>query len=205
MPRRLLVPARRLGWWLFLLTAANVATVNATGEGSVRIAAPVEARPMVARLETAAWSPDDAAREGAGALEALLTGIRLIQRHPLAGLVVIGNHHGVLPPATERSLHRLAHMGLPIVRLARGGALPMPAGTNDALLAGHALTPEQAERVLIGCLAHLGAPPVAADPLHPTAAEVAAMRARLQRYQDALDAAALHAPGAPDTPRYVAH
>jgi len=137
----------------------------------------------VAVLHTAVSAPGDSARDGAGEFEVLLRVAQLRQAHAAAGLVSVGDHNGTLHCGGERALRRAALMGVPVVKLAPGGA--MAADPEQLFIDAHHLTEEQAGRILRQCLAHYGAPPPVADPERPTKRELAAIRSHLRRFQEA--------------------
>jgi hypothetical protein len=147
-----------------------------------------EARPAVAVLTTAAWSPHDPARDGASEFEVFLGTARLLQGHALAGFVTVGNRYGALLPGTESALQRVVHMGLPVVRLARDGDVGR--SPDDLFITAGPLSSNEAQRILSRCLLELGALPPAVDPSKPTTGEVRALRAKLAEYQTAFDRAA---------------
>lgn len=140
-----------------------------------------EARPAVAILESAAWSPEDAPRDGASAFEVLMCAARLLDRNALAGIVGVGNRSGAFLPSAEQAFRRVVPMGIPVVRLARD---PRAAGmAGELFIEGGTLSPEEARRVLAECLLRHGALPPAADPLNPTPSEIAAIKHKLAIYQ----------------------
>lgn len=142
----------------------------------------------VAILQAAPWSPLDSARDGAGEFEVFLRIAQLRRTCQAAALVSIGDHNGVRRSGGEKALAHAALTGLPVARLAPGGAVAaLPLGI---FLDGGTLSPEFTQRVLEQCLTRHGAPPAAADPERPTARELAAIRAHLQPYQAALNVAA---------------
>lgn len=142
----------------------------------------------VAILQAAPWSPLDSARDGAGEFEVLLRIAQLRRSCAAAALVSIGDRNGVRRSGGEKALAHAALSGLPVARLAPGGAVAaVPLGI---FLDGGSLSPESTQRVLEQCLARHGAPPAAADPEQPTARELAAIRAHLQPFQAALNLAA---------------
>ncbi|MDB6168945.1 MAG: ansA 2 [Verrucomicrobia bacterium] len=147
--------------------------------------------PAVAVLEGTPWSPGDPLRYGAAEMEVLLCAAQLHQNHPLAGIVGVGNRRGLLQPATEAALRRVALMGLTVVRVARNGATQE--NGEDVFVEAGGLSPAAAKNLLAACLARFGAPPAAADPVHPTPRESAAIHAKLALFQQAFDAAALGA------------
>ncbi len=157
-----------------------------TREIQVRLDAVTAPDPAVAVIATPPWSPHDPVRDGAIEFEVLFTAARLLRENALAGLVAVGNRHGVFTPAAEAGLHRAMHLGLPVVRLAAAGQVAAPA--DDLLISGGSLSPEEAQRVLQLCLARHGTLTPAANPERPTAAERAAWRRQLAKYQRDFDA-----------------
>jgi hypothetical protein len=107
---------------------------------------------------------------------------------PLAGFVVEGlSPYGLM---TSRARHRLmlkaVHSGMPVVRVGRGNNEGFTA-PRDRLLGGRNLTATKARLLLMACLMKFGALPPAADPDHPTEAELNAIRQKLVAYQQVFD------------------
>lgn len=144
-----------------------------------------DAASAVATLESAAWSPDDPERDGAGEFEVLLCTARLVRDHPLPGIVSIGNRHGALLGPTEDALRRSVFYGVPVVRVARNGQVS--GQPDDLLLNGRELSAAEAQRILATCLVRFGALPPAANPARPTAKERAAIERKLAVYQRTFD------------------
>jgi hypothetical protein len=167
-------PHRR--WFVsLLLLAASAASVTATPVG-------------VAVLRAAAWSPGDAIRDGAIEFEVLMCAARLQHNHRSAGIVGVGDRHGLFVAGAERALRQLALRGIPVAKLARGGDV---ASDPDRLfLDATGLTEAEASNVLVHCLERHGTPPAATNPEQPTARELASIRAHLQPFRDALAVAA---------------
>ena len=141
----------------------------------------------IAVLHAAPWSPNAAAREGAGEFEVLLCVAQLQREHAVAGLVSVGDRNGVRQCGGETALRRAALSGLPVVKLAPQGEVAV---TPDAIfIDGGALNAEHARRWLKTCLERFGAPPAAADPERPTPRELGAIRAHLRSFQDAFASA----------------
>ena len=143
------------------------------------------AEPAVAVLYGSVWSPGDAAREGAAEFEVLMCVAKVQHQSPIVGLVSVGHRRGSFPPAAENALERVAHMGVPVVRLAQNGSLPSHPG--DAFIEAGSLSPSDAKRLLAECLARYGALPVAADPAKPTKKESAALQTKLALFQTQFD------------------
>ena len=138
----------------------------------------------VAVLHTSPWSPGDSAREGAGEFEVFLRIAQLQRAHHLTGIVSVGDRHGVRRCGGEEALAHAAVSGIPVVKLAPGGQV---ASTPHALfLDAGPLSAEEARRVLTDCLQRHGPPPRAANPLQPGDRELAAIRAHLRPFQEAL-------------------
>jgi hypothetical protein len=145
---------------------------------------PLTATPAgVAVLRAAPWSPGDVAREGAGEFEVLMTAARLQQEHRAAGIVGIGNRHGLFTFGAERALRVVALRGMPVVKLSSGS--DVAADPDQLFLDASGLTPQEASSVLTRCLERHGSPPIARDPEKPTGNELAAIRAHLQPFREA--------------------
>jgi hypothetical protein len=138
----------------------------------------------VARLHSARWIPGDDVRDGAGEFAVFLQAAHLQRTHRATGLVVVGDHNGMLRSGGERALRLVVFTGVAIVRLAPGGVVAKD--EPDVFLSAGDLDPDQTEAVLRACLARYGAPPAVAAPDHPTAAEIAAIRQHLRPFQAAL-------------------
>jgi hypothetical protein len=153
------------------------------------LTAPLAAAPAgVAVLRAAPWSPGDDARAGAGELEVFLVAARLQREHRVAGLVGVGDRHGMFLAGAESALRLLACRGLPVAKLARGSDLaPDP---ERIFLDATGLAEAEAAALLARCLEKHGPPPVAANPEAPTAREVAAIRAHLRPFHEAFALAA---------------
>ncbi|MEO7413382.1 MAG: hypothetical protein ABIZ81_08485 [Opitutaceae bacterium] len=142
--------------------------------------------PAVAVLYGAAWVPGDTVREGAAEFEVLMCVAHAQHTNPVAGLVSVGQRHGGFPPAAEIALERVAHMGVPVVRLAQGG--PIPSHPGNSFIEAGSLSPAESKRLLTECLTRYGALPIAVDPSKPTKKESAALQARLALFQAQFDA-----------------
>jgi hypothetical protein len=107
---------------------------------------------------------------------------------PLAGFVVEGlSPYGTLTSnARHLLMQRAVHSGMPVVRVGRGNNEGFTPGV-DRFIGGRNLTSTKARILLMACLMRFGALPPAADPLGPTAAELAAILAKLAQYQAVFD------------------
>lgn len=111
-----------------------------------------------------------------------------LQTAPLAGFVVEGSspYGRMMSIGRHQILLRAIHSGMPVVRVGRGnndGFAP----PEDRWVGGRNLTATKARMLLLACLMRFGSLPVAADPQHPTAAEIAAVRDKLTAYQAVFD------------------
>jgi hypothetical protein len=165
-----------LKWSLIVVSLAIVARLSETAHASPTSIA-------VAILHAPSWSAADSAREGAGEFEVLLQVAQLQRTHSLAGLVSVGNRHGVRPGGGEGALHHAALSGIPVVKLARGGEVAP--SLHDLFIDAGPLTPHHARSTLEHCLAQFGAPPAALDPSNPSVREIAKIRAHLRQYRAA--------------------
>jgi hypothetical protein len=165
---------------------AALLALFAVGLAAVARSAAPEPIPRVAVLRSAAWSPGDTVRDGAGEFAVFLTAARLQRAHRAAGLVAVCDRHGLLRTGGETALRRLVHTGLAIVKLTPAAAAVDP---HPGFLQGGTLGEEQAAAILVRCLDRYGPPPAAADPEDPSPAELAALRSHLAPFQAALDAA----------------
>lgn len=144
-------------------------------------ALPAGERAAVAVVHDAPWSPGDLAREGAGEFSVLLNLAQVRREHALAGLVGVGNAHGVFQTGAERALRFAVLSGVPVVKVTLRGDV---AACPDGLFIDAGTLPEaEASRLLAAALEHCGPAPRAHNPASPTAAELAAIRAHVGRLQ----------------------
>lgn len=110
------------------------------------------------------------------------------RRHPLAGFVVEGQSpYGTMTNATRNRLTRRAvFCGMPVARVGRGNNEGFAPGV-DVFIGGGNLTSSKARLLLLACLMKFGALPPALDPDKPTAAETAAVAAKVAEYQQVFD------------------
>jgi hypothetical protein len=141
----------------------------------------------VAIVRSAAWSANAAAREGAEELAVLMSVAQLQKNHRLAGLVGVGDKHGMFKPGTEQTLRFVALTGVAVVRVSPNGFVP-PA--DGLFIEAAQLTESQVKGHLQDCLVRFGAPPRARDPDRPTAAELSSIRSHLRKYQESFIQAA---------------
>jgi hypothetical protein len=106
----------------------------------------------------------------------------------LAGLVAEGlTPYGIITSYVRQAmLLRAVYSGLPVVRVGRGNCQGFPEYEPD-FIAGSNLTSTKARLLLMAAMMKFGSLPPAADPAHPTSAEIAAVRARIADYQAIFD------------------
>ena len=107
-----------------------------------------------------------------------------LEHAPLAGFVVEGlAPYGIMTSLPRhRLMLRAVHSGMPVARVGRGnndGFTP----PRDRFIGGRNLTATKARLLLMACLMKFGSLPPAADPDHPTEAELAAIRSKVAAYQ----------------------
>jgi L-asparaginase len=82
---------------------------------------------------------------------------------------------------------RAVHSGFPVVRVGRGNTEGFVPLHDPYFIGGSNLTATKARILLMACILKLGAYPPAADPDHPTPAEVAAIHRKVAEYQALFD------------------
>lgn len=137
----------------------------------------------VAVLRAASWSPNDAVRDGAGEFEVLMCAAVLQRENRTAGIVGIGDRHGLFVTGAERALRLLALRGVPVAKVARSGQVA--ADPEELFLDASGLNETEATVVLRRCLEKHGAPPMAVNPELPTKREIAAIRTHLLPFREA--------------------
>lgn len=144
--------------------------------------------PKVVISKEASYGADDGAIDLDREVDLIALLDRMLRTAPLAGFVFEGlNPYGTIPGSSRRLLGlRAVYSGFPVVNVGRGNtggfATPLP-----PFIAGSNLTATKARLLLIAALLKLGAMPVAADPDHPTAEEIAKTRTACDAYQDIFD------------------
>jgi hypothetical protein len=108
---------------------------------------------------------------------------------PLAGFIGEGSSgFGSMSESVAAALWRASLSGMPVVRVGRGNNEGFTQGRpRELCLGGGNLTATKARLLLMACLMRFGSPPPAADPDHPTDAELTAIRAHLADYQAVFD------------------
>jgi L-asparaginase len=111
-----------------------------------------------------------------------------LRRFPLAGVVAEGmSPYGTMAPAADRALNVAVFSGIPVARVGRGNTGGDAPRRDPVCIAGSNLTATKARLLLMACMLNFGALPPAADPEHPTDAEVTATREKVAAYQQVFD------------------
>jgi hypothetical protein len=145
--------------------------------------------PKVTVVKHARYLNDDASLDPTGEVETLSRIERNLRDFPLAGFVGEGAApYGNLSKVVEAALVRAVFSGMPVVLAGRGNpGGPVPPRPGSLFITGSDLTSTKARLLLMACLLRFGSLPPAADPAAPTAAELAAARDAIARYQAVFD------------------
>src|SRR5712691_1035688 len=145
--------------------------------------------PKVTIVKHARYLPEDASGDAEAEVDILVRIAKNLREAPLAGFVAEGSApFASMSNAVEAALKRATLSGMPVVKVGRGNAEGVvdPARVPLAI-AGSNLTATKARLLLMACLLRFGSLPRAADPTHPTLAELAAVQAKLAEYQAVFD------------------
>jgi hypothetical protein len=145
--------------------------------------------PKVTILKHARYLPEDSSGDAAAEVDILARIEKNLRDAPLAGFVAEGSApFGSLSNATDAALKRAMLRGMPVVKVGRGNAEgPVHPSRVPLGIAGSNLTATKARLLLMACLLRFGSLPPAADPAHPSAAELEAIQAKLAAYQTVFD------------------
>ena len=145
--------------------------------------------PSVAFVKSGRYQPDDSGRSAETEVDLLARIEKNLGGAPLAGFVAEGSApFGSLTPPIEAALLRAVCSGMPVVRVGRGNAEGMvPRNPPYLYVAGSNLTANKARLLLMASLLKFGALPPAVDPANPTPDELAAIKAKLDEYQEVFD------------------
>ncbi len=173
----------------------RVEGVRGVGGGPIaRIEVPVldadgglipEAIPIVSLVKHGQYIEESDAVDVGQEVAILARLARALERHPLAGFVAEGAApFGSVNESAELALRRAVFSGYPVVKVGRGNADGVAEGTYAPFaIAGGNLTATKARLLLMACLLRFGALPPARDPATPTADEVGATQAGLDRFR----------------------
>ncbi|HEX2185646.1 MAG TPA: asparaginase domain-containing protein, partial [Chloroflexota bacterium] len=133
--------------------------------------------PKVTIVKHARYLPEDTSGDAAAEVDILARIDKNLREAPLAGFVAEGSApFASMSNAVEAALKRAALSGMPVVKVGRGNAEGVVDPARAALaIAGSNLTATKARLLLMACLMRFGSLPPAADPEHPTRAELEAV------------------------------
>jgi L-asparaginase len=141
--------------------------------------------PKVTIVKHARYLPEDASGDPAAEVDILARIEQNLRLAPLAGFVAEGSApFASMSTAVDAALRRATLSGMPVVKVSRGNAEgPVDPARTPLAIAGSNLTATKARLLLMACLLRFGSLSPAADPTHPTPAELQAVQARLAEYQ----------------------
>lgn len=141
--------------------------------------------PKVELLKGDMWFDDDGAPDPAAQKGIVATIDMLLEKYPLAGIVGEGlAPYSNMSTSQDRALEKAVLSGLPVVKTARGDATGLvKVNSGNLFIEGNNLTTTKARLLLTAALMKLGPLPHAADPDHPTDAELVAIRKKIDQYQ----------------------
>lgn len=145
--------------------------------------------PKVTIVKHARYLPEDPSGDPAAEVDILARLDKNLREAPLAGFVAEGSApFASMSNAVEAALKRATLSGMPVVKVGRGNAEGLvDPGRVPLAIAGSNLTATKARLLLMACLLRFGSLPPAADPAHPTQAELKAVQAKLAAYQAVFD------------------
>jgi hypothetical protein len=145
--------------------------------------------PKVAITKEASYWGDDASVDLEDEVDLVAMIDHMLKRAPLAGFVVEGltPYGSTVGLARQRLMLRAVYSGLPVARAGRGNTEGFAALRDPTFIAASNLTSTKARLLLMAAMMKLGSLPPAADPDRPTAAEIAATRAKVAQYQAIFD------------------
>ena|GEM_PF-171319 len=182
----------------FTKIPASVFGVHRDGSGKIApVAVPIKTStgdllptsiPYVVIFKGARWSNTDDSKAPDKAVDVLAQLERVLKEEPLAGFVGEGNQGGSFVPEYDAALSLAVCSGLPVVKVSRGNPTGfVQPNDKNLFIEGNNLTSTKARLLLMACLMKFGALPPAADPVHPTAAERAALSEKIKAFQAIFD------------------
>ncbi len=142
--------------------------------------------PSVTFVKSGRYQPVDSSGAAETEVDLLARIERNLAEAPLAGFVAEGSApFGGLTNAIEAALLTAVCSGMPVVKVGRGNADGMvPRNPPYLYVSGLNLTANKARLLLMAAMLKLGALPPAADPHSPTKEELAAIKSKLDEYQE---------------------
>ena len=113
----------------------------------------------------------------------------MLTKAPLSGFVIEGlTPYGVITANTRmRLMQRAVHSGIPVARVGRGAPEGFIPTGDPTYIGGSNLTATKARILLMAAIMKFGMLPPAADPDHPTDAELGAIFTKNKQYQTVFD------------------
>ena len=145
--------------------------------------------PKVTIAKHARYLPEEPSGDPVAEVDILARIDKNLREAPLAGFVAEGSApFASMSNAVDAALKLATLSGMPVVKVGRGNAEGIvDPGRAPLAIAGSNLTATKARLLLMACLLKFGSLPPAADPAHPTSAEVEAVQTKLAEYQAVFD------------------
>ena len=145
--------------------------------------------PKVAIAKDASYWDDDGGPDPEAEVDLIAMISRMLTTAPLAGFVLEGFTPYGRPASNARHqlMRRAVYSGLPVVCVGRGNTEGFVPKHDRDFIGGSNLTATKARLLFMACLMKFGSLPPAADPAHPTGAELAATREKVAVYQAVFD------------------
>ena len=142
--------------------------------------------PKVSLLKGDVWYDDSGTPDPAGEKGINANIDYLLEKYPLAGIVGEGlSPYSSMSQSQDKALERAVLSGLPVVKTSRGDVHGLvKVNDNNLFIEGNNLIATKARLLLTAAIMKYGPLPHAADPEHPTAAEITAIKSMNARYQE---------------------
>jgi hypothetical protein len=141
--------------------------------------------PKISIMKGDVWYDDSGRSDPAGEKGINASIDALLEQYPLAGIVGEGTApYSSMSASQDKALEKAVLSGLPVVKTARGDASGLVrVNPNNLFIEGNNLTTTKARLLLSAAIMKLGPLPHAADPEHPAAAELDAIKKKIELYQ----------------------
>jgi len=113
----------------------------------------------------------------------------MLVKAPLSGFVIEGltPYGAITAPARSRLMQKAVYSGIPVARTGRGSPEGFIPTSDPTYIGGSNLTATKARILLMAAIMRFGMLPPAANPDHPTDAELGAIFAKVKAYQSVFD------------------
>jgi hypothetical protein len=141
--------------------------------------------PKVAIVKGDVWYDDSGVPNPDGEKGIIASIDMLLEKYPLAGIVGEGTApYSGLSKSQDLALEKAVLSGLPVAKVARGDASGLVrVNPKNLFIEGNNLVATKARLLLTAAIMKYGPMPHAADPDHPTAAEIDAIKKKVALYQ----------------------